>query len=125
MYRKRKGLLRKSFIVSVCFCLVLYRPYCLEAVYEITESELMAIEENNRMIVEKLTVSAQELERAETELNQAEKELETLQKQLQIQTEYYSRLEYEKNLLIKWGIPAAVVVAAGCFAGGLVLGLRL
>ena len=132
MWGKRKRLLRRFFTILVCFSLVLVLPCYSEAVYEITESELMMIEENNQIILERLNESEMRLESAEKILELAEKklegqetELETLEKQLQIQAESYRKLEREKKALIKWGVPTAVVVAAGCFAGGLILGLRL
>lgn len=125
MWKRRKGLLRRFCGVLVFSLLVCSVPCYSEAVYEITESQLILLEQNNQIILEKLEASETKLMESEKGLKEQGERLKELEKQLQIQAESYRKLEREKKALIKWGVPTAVVVAAGCFAGGLILGLRL
>lgn len=115
--------LKRGLALLLLFSLV-FLPLCSEEVYEITESELMAIEENTLIILEKLEESEKKLKMSDLKLQEQDQTLKTLEKQLQIQSESYRKLERDKKLIIKIGIPAITICVAGAFIGGFIVGTR-
>jgi len=106
--------LKKSFVVLV-FSLLVCSLVFSEQLYEITESQLLEIEQNNQKMLEALT-------NAENKLEMFENSLETVEKQLQEQAKLLQKSEKEKKTLIKFVIPVCVVLS---FAGGVYLGVKL
>ncbi len=132
MYRKRKRLLRRFFTVLVCFSLALCQPCYSEAVYEITETELTQIEENERRtqeamknVMNDLMTARESLTNMRETLQESRSNLEKLNQQVQAQAESLRKSEREKELMIKIGVPVAVVAVAGAFIGGMFAGLNV
>lgn len=112
--------LRSFFLFLACFLLVLFQPsYSYgEEVYEITESELNQLEMNLRK-------SLETLEKSEENLKKSEEKLLTLEEQLKTQSELLKKSEQERKLMIKIGVPVVIVVVAGAFIGGIIVGTKI
>lgn len=112
--------LRSFSVVLLCFFLVFFPPsYSYGAeVYEITESELNQLEMNSKK-------SLEALQKAEKDLEKYEMELLTQEEQLKKISESLKKSERDQQLIIKIGIPAVIVVVAGAFVGGIIVGTKI
>lgn len=100
------------------FFLALPLSLSCEVVYEITESQLNQLERN-------LLTSQEKLEKSEKDLEKSEQTLALREEQLRILSESLQKSERNRQLVVKIGVPAVIIVVAGAFVGGLYAGMSI
>jgi septal ring factor EnvC (AmiA/AmiB activator) len=116
--------LRRFLRALLLFFMVLSLP-CYAQVYEITESELLQIEQNTQRIEQALSLARQELEKSEKALEVSQSKLTLLETQIQAQAKLLQESEEEKKKLINIGIPAISATVVIVFIGGIVTGAKI